>query len=112
MTSERPAWLAMIVVAACARGGAPIPAAELARDSPGLEDACRLTGQRCTRCHSIDRVLLARLTPSEWTGYVRRMRLMPGSGIPPAEEPILVRCLAFRSPRASGIAVLARQAGG
>jgi hypothetical protein len=39
------------------------------------------------------------------------MRLMPGSGIPPAEEPILTRCLTYRSVGDTGLGVLAREAG-
>lgn len=65
-----------------------------------VEAACRLTQRRCTRCHTIDRVL--NVGPSDdatWRAYVHRMRLMPGSNIPPADEPTIVRCLTARLGR-------------
>jgi len=63
-----------------------------------LEAACQLTERRCSRCHSLDVVLAARVdTPDDWKTYVRRMRRRPGSGILAEDEPILVRCLVHHS---------------
>jgi hypothetical protein len=102
----RAAWLSAIVVVACTR---PAPVVEGSASS--LRDACRLTNQRCTRCHTIDRVLQTRLDVTEWRSYIHRMRLMPGSGIPAVEEPILIRCLAYRSPTEIDLTLLTREAG-
>lgn len=92
--------------------GVPSPSPGSSGADPDyLRDACRLTNDRCTRCHPLDRVLQARLGAPQWRDYVHRMRLMPGSGIRPAEEAVLVDCLAYRSPRETGLAILAREAG-
>ena len=65
---------------------------------PAIEAACELTGQRCTRCHDIDRVLNARINhPSHWERIINRMRMMNGSGISQADGPVILRCLAFWS---------------
>lgn len=57
--------------------------------------ACQLAQVRCSRCHTVDRIVHAHVT--DWLPQVRRMRLMPGSAIPPREEPDIVRCLVFRN---------------
>jgi hypothetical protein len=53
---------------------------------------CELAARRCSACHTLDRVLSA---PAEPAITVRRMRLMPGSGILLAEEPAIVDCLLY-----------------
>ncbi len=58
-----------------------------------LRADCELAEYRCSRCHTFERVGRARVSPGQWHGYVRRMRLMPGSNIPPEEEPAIARCL-------------------
>ena len=68
---------------------------------------CALAENRCTRCHTIDRVLNARVdSPTHWQAYVHRMRLQPQSGILPDEEPPIMRCLVYRSFGAEGVASL------
>jgi len=63
-----------------------------------IVQACELTQHRCSRCHPIERVANARVaSPDGWRGYVERMRLMPGSGIPAAEVDAIVACLVFRT---------------
>jgi hypothetical protein len=61
---------------------------------PPIQQACELAARRCSQCHTLDRVVDAHVTA--WQPYVRRMRLMPGSGIPSSEEPVIVRCLDYR----------------
>ena len=82
-------------------GAEPRDLTSAARQSgaaPSLERACQLADRRCSRCHPIDRVLLAGVDdPSDWSDYVRRMRLTPGSGIKAGEEPVIVRCLVEHS---------------
>jgi hypothetical protein len=45
-------------------------------------------------------------SPEAWRLYVHRMRLMPGAGIYPAEEPKITECLVYRSFGAAGLAAL------
>jgi hypothetical protein len=68
---------------------------------------CALAETRCTRCHTIDRILSARVgSPAHWQDYVHRMRLQPQSGILPDEERPILGCLVFRSFGADGLATL------
>jgi len=73
----------------------------LADDTPApphIRQACAMAETKCTRCHSLDRVLVARMpTPRDWQLQVDRMRLMSASGISPTEGTTIVRCLVFRS---------------
>ena len=74
---------------------------------PEIERACQLTGQRCTRCHDIDRVLDAKVSqPLHWERYIERMRMMNASGISRSDSPIILRCLVFRSFGRPGIEFL------
>jgi hypothetical protein len=95
------AVLAFAWAPSCAGSSGPddlTGAARRAGATPSIERACRLADRRCTLCHPIERVLFARVDePSDWSDYVRRMRLTPGSGISPNEEPIIVRCLVEHS---------------
>jgi hypothetical protein len=63
-----------------------------------LERACRLTERRCSRCHTLDRVINARVSdPADWEAYVSRMRRTPGSGILAQDQEPLLRCLLHHS---------------
>ncbi|MFT3698421.1 MAG: hypothetical protein QM831_35080 [Kofleriaceae bacterium] len=88
---------ALIVIVAC--GGQDVnPLLPRADAPPDIASACELASHRCSRCHSLDRILRARITePREWQGYVHKMRLMPSSGIPPEEEPTITSCLVYRT---------------
>jgi hypothetical protein len=102
MTTRYPVWGCALAAAAlwaaqaCA-GAEPrglAPAARQAGATPSLQRACVLADRRCSRCHPIERVLVAHVSePAEWSDYVHRMRLTPGSGISAREEPIILRCL-------------------
>jgi cytochrome c5 len=73
-------------------------AARQAGAAPSLQRACELADRRCSRCHPIERVLIAGVhEPADWENYVHRMRLTPGSGITAREEPAIVRCLVQHS---------------
>jgi hypothetical protein len=68
---------------------------------------CALADTRCTRCHTVDRIINAPLqTVPHWQAYVRRMRLQPQSGIMPDEELPILRCLVYRSMGPSGLAAI------
>jgi hypothetical protein len=65
---------------------------------PVIRADCELTADRCSRCHTLDRVVTAPATdPEYWRIYVHRMRLNPGSGISPDEEDPILHCLVYRS---------------
>jgi hypothetical protein len=68
---------------------------------------CALAESRCTRCHTVDRILNARVdSPSHWRDYVHRMRLQPQSGILPDEESPILHCLVYRSFGSPGVTTL------
>ncbi|MDX2088854.1 MAG: hypothetical protein SFX73_13435 [Kofleriaceae bacterium] len=107
MTTElRIAVVLAALASACAL--TDVPPIDLGSDAPPLARAgCALVARRCTRCHPLDRVLGARVsTPTQWRSYVRRMRLVPASGIAPSEEAPIVECLVHRSFGATGVAAL------
>jgi hypothetical protein len=66
--------------------------------TPALRAACAVAERKCTRCHSLDRVLVAQvMRPKQWEIYVGRMRRMTASGITAHDAPPIVRCLVYRS---------------
>jgi hypothetical protein len=70
---------------------------------PEIRRACDMTARRCTRCHTIDRILVAQVTSARhWEAYVQHMRHMPTSGIGEADGAEIVRCLVYRSFGTSG----------
>jgi len=77
-------------------------------DAPvAIRADCALAERRCTRCHTIDRILSARVvSPAHWQAYVHRMRLQPQSGIPADEESPILQCLVYRSFGSGGLAQL------
>jgi hypothetical protein len=65
---------------------------------PDVRSACDLAGRRCSRCHPIERLLLAQVSrPEHWAQYVDRMRRQPESGITEVEGATITRCLVYRS---------------
>jgi hypothetical protein len=65
---------------------------------PDVRDACAVTERKCSRCHTIDRVIVAQVTsPRHWETYISRMRRMSASGISEADGRTVLRCLVFRS---------------
>jgi hypothetical protein len=90
---------AAALVSACGSNPPPGSVLEAGRQpSPEIAEACDLAARRCSRCHPIERLLLARVTsPAHWAYYVERMRHQPESGISEGEGKIIVRCLVFHS---------------
>jgi len=82
-----------------------LPGPSLGRLLPGnrphpveIREACTVTAVKCTRCHNIDRVLVAQVTsPNQWEAYVARMRRMTASGITATDASRIVQCLVYRS---------------
>jgi hypothetical protein len=84
---------------ACWLPGAPATLfADETQVPPALRAPCALAQHKCSRCHSIDRVLVAQVTrPRQWETYVSRMRRMSSSGISETDGDQIVRCLVYRS---------------
>lgn len=116
MRFARAATTAILIALAIALACRPLadtesPARRLlagrADPDPDIERACELTGQRCTRCHDIDRVLNAHINhPRHWERIIERMRMMNASGIRPDDGPVILRCLAFWSFGRPGVDAL------
>ena len=97
--TTRVALIAIAIAAACGASSEYEPLTSSVADAPpDVRAACELTAVRCSHCHTLDRVVAAPATdPDYWRTYVRRMRLTPGSGIRPDEEPTILHCLLYRS---------------
>jgi hypothetical protein len=75
---------------------------------PDIAQACDLAARRCSRCHPLERPLIAHVTrPTNWVWYVDRMRHQPESGITEDEGRTIVRCLVFHSFGSEGLRSLA-----
>jgi hypothetical protein len=68
----------------------------------GMVEAARLTERRCTKCHSLTRVLDAPLAAADWTDVVDDMAKKEKSGISAREAATIAGFLAFRSNRGAG----------
>ena len=91
-----------IVALAAACGGSSAPRVLLLQPAgapPEIQRACSLAEIRCTSCHTLERITNAvHKTALEWQWQVRRMRLMPASGISQADADEIVTCLIWRDP--------------
>lgn len=76
-----------------------IPGNETMRTAPSIREACRITEQKCSRCHDLERIKLAHHALVDWPSYVEKMRLQPGSGIRVDDKPVLLTCLNYLSQR-------------
>ena len=87
----------LLALAAC---GESIPRQSLIANPPGppqLREACALTEQKCTRCHTLGRVLASDAhTRADWEPLVTRMRQMASSGITKPDTELVLRCLEQR----------------
>lgn len=70
----------------------------LATVPPELREDYALFAQRCSKCHSLARVLNnGEHDEKYWARYVTRMRRQPSSGIAPQDEPPILRFLNYYS---------------
>jgi len=75
--------------------------------SPTVRAGCALAEERCSRCHTLERVVLAPIgSPAQWQEQVARMRRMAGSAISPRDGDAIVHCLVYRSFGPAGLAAL------
>lgn len=64
---------------------------------PEIQRACVVMADRCSKCHSLDRINALQVErPRGWELLVRRMRLQPRSGISLADEETVIRCIVYR----------------
>lgn len=69
-----------------------------------LHRACSLAEERCSRCHTLERVAHAEVaTPAQWQEQVERMRRMAGSAISPRDGAAITDCLVYRSFGPAGL---------
>jgi hypothetical protein len=72
-----------------------------------LRASCELAEVRCSRCHTLDRVVLHRAaSPRHWQDQVQRMRRNAGSTITRSDGAAITRCLVYRSFGPDGLAAL------
>lgn len=91
-------WVVIAFVGACADPNPLVSTTHGRVMPPEIVESCELARTRCSRCHSIERVIHAPVTtPVEWRSYVHRMRLMPGSAILAEEEPRVAACFIYRA---------------
>ena len=70
---------------------------------PEIREACARAEEKCTRCHTTDRIVAAGpQTRFALEKQVTRIRLMPSSGISKADATIIVECLVYRSQLRTG----------
>jgi cytochrome c5 len=69
------------------------PPVKTATVAPVTPDGAALLNDRCTICHSLDRVTSLRNTADQWNKIVSRM-IQNGAQLTPAEQKVLVNYLA------------------
>jgi hypothetical protein len=83
----------VVLLAAC---GEPLARTSLSTN-PQTSQACARTEQKCTRCHTLGRVLAIDSNSREqWEPIVLRMRRMASSGISSDDAEVVLTCLTSR----------------
>lgn len=97
---RRPsAVLASMVLTACFDSSSPALLPANAQLEPAIRQGCTLTARKCSRCHPIDRITVARgIGEASWRLYVDEMRLKPSSGISVEDAQLIMRCLVYLEP--------------
>ena len=87
-----------VIVLTLVSCGEPRPRTSFLQERPTApREACALAEQKCTRCHTVGRVLTFDAhTREEWEPVVMRMRQMPSSGITRADAMTILDCLSVR----------------
>ncbi|NIN67245.1 MAG: hypothetical protein GTO63_21615 [Anaerolineae bacterium] len=87
------AFVLLALIAACGGGEEPTPPPSSPSTPPQLASGAELLKARCTRCHTLDRVMAASKTQAEWEATVARMR-GKGAEVTDEEAQILIEYLA------------------
>lgn len=94
-SAGRAAWVAVLVVAACA----DTPHGLLSGTSAAtveIQQACAFATTKCSHCHPIERVVLTRGAGiPRWHMLIEQMRRKPSSGISLSDADVIFRCLRF-----------------
>jgi hypothetical protein len=72
-----------------------LPHEARAQIPPAIQDACVLAEQKCSTCHDLGRLSVARWNGVTWETYVERMRRLPGSGFSLDDGKTIVTCLNY-----------------
>jgi hypothetical protein len=76
-------------------------------EARAVRSSCELAETRCSRCHTLDRVVLHEpASPRGWQDEVARMRRIAGSTISRTDGDSIVRCLVYRSFGPAGLSAL------
>ena len=75
----------------------PVPPTDSPEPAPPSLDGEALVQERCTKCHSLDRVVRARKSVAEWTSTVQRM-VGKGADLTPDEQAAVIEYLAETYP--------------
>ena len=96
MRKERKTIRALTFVVLLAACGEPLARQSLS-SNPQSSHACAVTEQKCTRCHTLGRVLAVDAnTREQWEPIVLRMRRMASSGISREDAEVVLTCLTSR----------------
>lgn len=76
-----------------------IPPNEAVRTPPPIREACRVTEEKCSKCHDLERIKIAHHAMVDWPSYVEKMRRQPASGITVGDKPVILKCLNHLSQR-------------
>jgi ferredoxin-NADP reductase/mono/diheme cytochrome c family protein len=81
-----------------------VPAVDQPSTTIDLNQAGDMMQQRCSRCHNLDRVMMAVKDASGWLATVKRMQSLPGSGIAEEDVAIIVSYLTSQvAPQGSDV---------
>ena len=76
----------MLFLAACSSGASTTTSPTTALDG------ATLVQERCSKCHTLDRITSARGTAAEWTAVVQNM-VAKGAQLTPEEETVVINYL-------------------
>lgn len=71
-----------------------------------MQERYQVFATRCSKCHSLDAPLNARLPGEEWKNYIKKMIRRPGSGINQENGRRIFEFLQFYAERRDGSAEL------
>ncbi|MDB4961429.1 MAG: hypothetical protein JWP01_1428 [Myxococcales bacterium] len=102
--------LFVLTLVAC---GEALPRTSLVKNpdhaSAEVREACAVTELKCTRCHTVGRIISFEATSrAQWEPIVTRMRQMTSSGISKSDAEVVLQCLG--EPRGAPTSVQSRAA--
>jgi hypothetical protein len=92
----KPRYVVLLVILTAAIIFSSACSSQGSTASPGATssvDGATLVQERCTKCHSLTRVVISRYTAAQWQTIVDTM-ISKGAQVTPEEEPVIVNYLA------------------